>query len=147
MSAMQLERIFLEKIDFKLNKRDAGGIAETSFNLSVTAKYDKENRRALVSVSVSIPAEQTSHEQLFKLEVAFSGIFKFDENFPEEKITSFQQVNCPAILFPYLRETVADIVRRADLPSLHLPPFNFVNMYEKTEEKQKKKLLDKNTKK
>jgi preprotein translocase subunit SecB len=110
-----------------------------SVNLGVTSKYNPETRVSFVTVSVSIPAEPPSAVQPFTLNAAYSGTFKFDENFPEENLEYFQKVNCPAIIFPYLRESVADIVRRSGLPSLHLPPFNFVAMYKKSAEKPKKK--------
>lgn len=43
--------------------------------------------------------------------------------------TKLAEINCAAIVFPYLRETVADLTRRAGLAPLHLPPVNFVEFY------------------
>lgn len=39
------------------------------------------------------------------------------------------EIDCAAVIFPYLRETLADLTRRAGLPPLHLPPINFVEFY------------------
>jgi preprotein translocase subunit SecB len=39
-------------------------------------------------------------------------------------------INCPNVLFPYLRETLADAVGRAGLPTVHLAPINFEALYQ-----------------
>ncbi|NSW86690.1 MAG: protein-export chaperone SecB [Syntrophobacteraceae bacterium] len=43
----------------------------------------------------------------------------------------YAAVNCPAIIFPYLRETLADLTRRAAFPPLHLPITNFTKFAHK----------------
>jgi preprotein translocase subunit SecB len=150
MSVMRLETIYLDQVEFKLNTAPTPGIEnapELSISLGVNSEYDSKERSSRVVVSVSIPREPESSEPPFTLKVSFAGIFKFGENFPTEQIEYFQKVNCPAIIFPYLRETVADVVRRAGLPPLHLPPFNFVAMYKKGNEKPQKKIPKKRNKK
>jgi len=37
-----------------------------------------------------------------------------------------KNVNCRAIIFPYLREYISDLTKRAGFTPLFLPPFNFV---------------------
>ncbi|MDP3298216.1 MAG: protein-export chaperone SecB [Thermodesulfovibrionia bacterium] len=39
-------------------------------------------------------------------------------------------------MFPYVRETIADLTRRAGFPPLHLNPINFIQLAEKQEAKQ-----------
>lgn len=38
-------------------------------------------------------------------------------------------VTCPNILFPYVRETISDLVTRAGFPPVLLAPVNFEAMY------------------
>jgi preprotein translocase subunit SecB len=38
-------------------------------------------------------------------------------------------VNCPSILFPFLRRIVADISREGGFPPLLLDPFDFAALY------------------
>jgi preprotein translocase subunit SecB len=66
----------------------------------------------------------------FSLNVEMVGLFVFS-SIPknDQSLDKIARINCAAILFPYLRETVADIVRRAGLPPLNLPPVNFVALY------------------
>ncbi len=39
-------------------------------------------------------------------------------------------INCPTVLFPYIRETLADAVTRAGFPPIHLVPINFEMLYQ-----------------
>jgi preprotein translocase subunit SecB len=39
-------------------------------------------------------------------------------------------IHCPAVLFPYARETVADATMRAGFPPVHLAPINFEALYQ-----------------
>lgn len=65
------------------------------------------------------------------LEVELGGLFGIS-NKPENAMEAekIAEINCAAIVFPYLRETVADLTRRAGLAPLHLPPMNFVEFYQ-----------------
>lgn len=60
------------------------------------------------------------------------GVFRFEEGFDEDMLEKFQNINCPAIIFPYLRETVSDIVRRGGFQPLYLPVVNFVEFWKKS---------------
>ncbi|MBC7946200.1 MAG: protein-export chaperone SecB, partial [Burkholderiales bacterium] len=39
-------------------------------------------------------------------------------------------VACPNILFPYVRETISDVVTRAGFPPVILNPMNFETLYQ-----------------
>ena len=77
----------------------------------------------------------------YLFDVRSAGLFEFQEMPPKEVVDSFARINCAAIMFPYLRETIADLTRRAGFPPQHLQPVNFVNLYAKAkaEEAGKKK--------
>lgn len=70
----------------------------------------------------------------FNLNLEGDGLFKFDHEVDPDQIEEIANINCAAIIFPYLRETVADITRRAGFPPLHLPPVNFVEIYKRQKE-------------
>lgn len=65
----------------------------------------------------------------FVFNVRLVGIFKFERDITNENLDSIANVNCAAILYPFVRETVADLTRRAGFPALLLPPLNFVRLY------------------
>lgn len=73
---------------------------------------------------------------MFLVEVQQAGIFQI-RNIPETEIEPVLGVACPNILFPYLRETVSDIVTRAGFPSILLNPVNFEAIYHQNKQKAK----------
>jgi preprotein translocase subunit SecB len=84
---------------------------------------------ALFEVVVTVTVAAKSGEKtLFLVEAAQAGIFQI-VNVPEADLEPILAVACPNILFPYARETVADMIARAGFPPIHLAPVNFEAMY------------------
>ena len=42
---------------------------------------------------------------------------------------SFGLINCPSILFPFLRRLIADLTREGGFPPLLLDPIDFASLY------------------
>ena len=59
----------------------------------------------------------------------FSLFFEI-RNLAAEQMGPIMGISCPAIVYPYLRGNVADIVSRAGFPPVHLAEINFQAMYE-----------------
>ena len=68
------------------------------------------------------------HGTIYELEVVYAGLFKI-QNIPQQALEPFLLVNCPSILFPFLRRIVADISREGGFPPLLLDPFDFATLY------------------
>lgn len=84
---------------------------------------------ALFEVVVTVTVSAKSGEKtLFLVEAAQAGIFQI-VNVPEADLEPILAVACPNILFPYARETIADLIARAGFPPIHLAPVNFEAMY------------------
>ena len=81
-----------------------------------------------VTLTVTVNARIGEDRNLFLVEVAQAGIFQI-RNLPEAEIDPILGVACPNILFPYLRETVSDVVNRAGFPPVLLAPINFDALY------------------
>ena len=61
---------------------------------------------------------------LFLVEITQAGIFRI-QGVPQEQMPMVLGIGCPNIVFPYLRETISDVVIRAGFPPLLLNPVNF----------------------
>ena len=72
---------------------------------------------------------KTSDRTLFLVEASQAGIFTI-RGIPPEHLQPVLAINCPNVLFPYLRETLADAVGRAGFPPVHLAPINFDALYQ-----------------
>lgn len=65
---------------------------------------------------------------IYDLECVYAGLFRI-ENLPEEAMEPFLLINCPSILFPFLRRLVADISREGGFPPLLLDPIDFAGLF------------------
>ncbi len=80
------------------------------------------------SITVTVTAKLTDGKTMFLVEATQAGIFQI-RNIPAEELDPILGVACPNILFPYLRETVSDVVNRAGFPPVLLSPINFEALY------------------
>jgi len=81
-----------------------------------------------VTVTATITAK-VQDKTLYLLEAKQAAIFEI-RNIPEEHIDPIIGIQCPTIIYPYLRANVADLIQRAGFPPVHLTEINFQNMYE-----------------
>lgn len=61
---------------------------------------------------------------IYDLELVYAGLFRM-QGLPEPAREPFLLVNCPTLLFPFLRRIVADISREGGFPPLLLDPIDF----------------------
>jgi len=80
-----------------------------------------------VVVKVTVTAKE-GDKTCFLIEVAQAGIFEIS-GVAQPDLDPILGIACPNILFPYARETVADLIGRAGFPPLHLTPVNFEAIY------------------
>jgi preprotein translocase subunit SecB len=119
----------------------------------ITNPPDKPNLRIEVNVNASkfsdkayestilFKAEASTNETtIYDMELSYAGLFQI-ENMPQESLEPFLLVNCPALLFPFLRRMVADITREGGFPPLLLDPIDFGGLFiarkQKEEEERK----------
>ena len=65
---------------------------------------------------------------IYILECIYGGIFRL-QNVPEQALEPFLLINCPTILFPFLRRLVADVTREGGFPPLLLDPIDFASLF------------------
>lgn len=67
-------------------------------------------------------------ETLFLLELDYGGIFHV-ENVPEEQLHPFLLIECPRLLFPFVRRIISDVTRDGGFPPLNIDTVDFLNLY------------------
>jgi preprotein translocase subunit SecB len=65
---------------------------------------------------------------VFVLELAYGGVFVM-ANIPQESLQPLLLIECPRLLFPFVRRVVADVTRDGGFPPLMLDPIDFVSLY------------------
>jgi preprotein translocase subunit SecB len=80
-----------------------------------------------VTVSATVTA-RAGERTLFLAEAVQAGIFQV-RNVPQQEIAPLLAVACPTIVFPYLRETISDLIVRGGFPPVLLTPISFEALY------------------
>lgn len=65
---------------------------------------------------------------IYDFEMVYAGLFKL-ENMPQQGLEPMLLVNCPMLLFPFMRRIVADLTREGGFPPLLLDPVDFGALY------------------
>lgn len=63
-------------------------------------------------------------DTIYIVEAEQAGLFNIN-GFTDEQLPQILNTTCPGILFPYLRETLDNVVTKGSFPALLLPPINF----------------------
>lgn len=119
MNVMLTESHFerVANVDFKDSKQDV------SFETGVGVNGDIIN----VRLKTIVKCKKEDVEQ-YRIEVSMVGVF---QRTGESKIADnekFGRINGAAIIFPFIREHIANIALKAGLGSLILPPVNFTKV-------------------
>ncbi|HJZ31338.1 MAG TPA: protein-export chaperone SecB [Hyphomicrobiaceae bacterium] len=115
----------------------------------LTSPPEKPNLRVEVNVNaaklgdkayestIHFKAEATSNDAvIYDMELSYAGLFQI-EGMPEDSLEPFLLVNCPALLFPFLRRLVSDITREGGFPPLLLDPIDFASLFIARKQKEK----------
>jgi preprotein translocase subunit SecB len=125
-----IEKVYVKDVSLEV-PRGAQSFLENGqpeFEVRIDSRGERVNETLFdVTVKVTVTAKNAD-KTLFLVEVAQAGIFQI-RNVPENEMSPVLGIACPTILFPYVRETVADLVTRAGFPPIHLAPVNFEAMY------------------
>ena len=136
----QIRVIRLNEVHFSLIK-EFQWRANEPIEIKHRVDIDYTVNDKFLQVVLSVAA--MSENQPFRFSISWEGLFVFEELPPKKDLDRIARINCASIIFPFVRENIADLTQRAGIPPFHLPPFNFLALYE---EKQKSDLKKASTK-
>jgi preprotein translocase subunit SecB len=122
------ENYRLCKLDFTLKEKmhQEGTI---DINQTIQCQHRFNGQMAELHLTVRLDGDKSP----FTIETTYLGVFKFNGNLDdlgEQKRKKNLHVNCAAVLFPFIRETIAETTRKAGLQPLLLSSFNFLKAFE-----------------
>ena len=126
-----MQKIYLKKSNFESpNSASVFGTdwkPETTMDLNLShSSIDDDGRyEAVISIKVTATNENIV---AFSIEVDQAALFLID-GFPDDRLDEALNSACPLIMFPYLRETLDNVLLKAGYPPLMLAPINFDAMY------------------
>lgn len=121
-----IQRVYTKDVSFETPNSPAIFQKEwqPEIKLDIDTRSNKiadDTYEVILAVTVTATVEE---QTAFLAEVQQAGIFTIG-NMPEGQIAQMIGAFCPNTLFPYARETVANLVNRGSFPQLNLAPVNF----------------------
>lgn len=121
---------FLAKPQFYIDF-DSGKDIQLSTEILVEAEVGNND---IYSVTETI--KTATADKNLELQVVCVGSFVFEEIEDHDALEYALNVNCCALLFPFLREKVAYIMGAAGVPPLYMDSFNFIQRYKDLKQKK-----------
>ncbi|MFZ5963601.1 protein-export chaperone SecB [Thalassococcus sp. BH17M4-6] len=124
---------FIRDMSFEniLAQKGAGGEMQPDVQVQVNLDARKRQQEHQFEVVMKLKIDSKSKgsgDQMFLMELDYGGVFHI-ENVLEEQIHPFLLIECPRMLFPFVRRIVADVTRDGGFPPLNLETIDFVSLY------------------
>ena len=128
---LSFENILAQKgVDGELNP-------EIQVNVNIDAKKRTTENQFDVIVKLRVDSKsKNTNNVLFVLELDYGGVFQI-ENIPDDQLHPYLLIECPRMLFPFLRRIVSDITRDGGFPPLNLENIDFLKLYRQEIERRK----------
>ncbi|WP_270725198.1 protein-export chaperone SecB [Shimia sp. Alg240-R146] len=124
---------FVRDMSFEniLAQKGASGNAQPDVQVQVNldAKKRTSDHQYEVAIKLNITSKNKDDDsEMFILELDYAGVFHV-EGVPEDQLHPFLLIECPRILFPFVRRIVSDVTRDGGFPPLNLDNIDFVALY------------------
>ena len=128
---LSFENILSQKgVDGELNP-------EIQVNVNIEEKKRTTDKQFDVIVKLRVDSKsKNTNNVLFVLELDYGGVFQI-ENIPDDQLHPYLLIECPRMLFPFLRRIVSDITRDGGFPPLNLENIDFLKLYRQEIERRK----------
>jgi len=134
--SMNILAQFIRDMSFEniLSQKGASGDVQPDVQVKVNMDAKKRQAENQYEVIVKLNVEsvsKTNQAPLFVLELEYGGIFQVS-GVQEDQLHPYLLIECPRMLFPFMRRIVSDVTRDGGFPPLNLEYIDFVQLY-KTE--------------
>ena len=124
---------FVRDMSFEniLAQKGASGEAQPDVQVQVNidAKKRPTDHQYDVLLKLKVTSKsKTTEDVFFILELEYAGIFHI-ENIPDEQLHPFLMIECPRMIFPFVRRIVSDVTRDGGFPPLALDNIDFIALY------------------
>ncbi len=107
--------------------------AEVQPDIQVAVSLDARKRSVASQYDVVTKFKVTSrnkvnNETLFLLELEYGGTFLI-EGVADDQLHPFLLIECPRLLFPYVRRIISDVTRDGGFPPLNIDQVDFMALY------------------
>ena len=124
---------YIRDLSFENILSQKGTNGEVTPDVQVQVNLDARKRAAdhqfVVAIKLRVDSTaKDSKEKLFLMELDYVGVFHI-EGVPEDQMHPFLLIECPRMLFPFVRRIVSDVTRDGGFPPLNLDTIDFIALY------------------
>ena len=133
---LQILAQYIRDLSFEnaLAQKGLGG-GDVTPEINVQVSLDARKRTAdhqyevLMKFKVNSTNTATADRQpLFLCELDYGGVFHV-EGVAEDQLHPFLMIECPRMLFPFVRRIISDVTRDGGFPPFNMDPVDFVALY------------------
>jgi preprotein translocase subunit SecB len=127
---LQIINQFIRDLSFENIAVQKGVAPEGKPEIKVQVNLDAQQRGGeLYDVALKLNVDsKVESGQMFILELDYAGRFLV-QNVPQEQLHPLLMIECPRLIFPFLRRIVADVTRDGGYPPLNLEIIDFLSLY------------------
>ena len=130
---MQVLAQYIRDMSFEniLAQKGIKGEVQPEINVQVNVDGNKrpiEHQYEVIIKTKILSKTKEKGEPMFLLEVEYGGVFHV-ENLPDEQLHPYLMIECPRMIFPFLRRIVSDVTSDGGFPPLNLDTIDFMALY------------------
>jgi preprotein translocase subunit SecB len=127
---LQILTQYVRDLSFENIAAQKGIASEAKPEIRVQVNIDAKQRAAdhyEVALKLNVDSK-VGEAQIFIIELDYAGLFLI-QNVPQEQLHPLLMIECPRLIFPYLRRIVSDVTRDGGYPPLNLEQVDFLTLY------------------
>ncbi|MCF6233782.1 MAG: protein-export chaperone SecB [Rhodobacteraceae bacterium] len=124
---------FVRDLSFENVMAQKGASGDVQPDVSVQVNLDAKKRQVdgqfevVIKLNIESKAKE-SGDVLFLMEIEYAGIFQI-AGVPDDQMHPYLLIECPRMLFPFLRRIVSDVTRDGGYPPLNMDNIDFIQIY------------------
>ena len=124
---------YIRDLSFENILAQKGVSGEVTPDIQIQVKIDARKRsvtdqyETVIKLNIDSKSKDTK-DQLFLLEIEYAGVFTVT-GVPDEQLHPFLMIECPRMIFPFLRRVVSDLTQDGGFPALNLETIDFMQLY------------------
>ena len=134
MPKLQILGQFVRDMSFENIAAQKALSAQGQPDIQVQVALDARKREVddmfdvIMKLKIDSKTREETPQPVFLMELEYAGIFKI-ENVSNDQLHPFLLIECPRMLFPFVRRIVSDVTRDGGYPPLNLDTIDFLALY------------------
>ncbi len=124
---------YIRDLSFENILAQKGVSGDVTPDIQIQVELDARKRsianqyETIIKLNIDSKSKDTN-DQLFLLEIEYAGVFTVT-GVRDEQLHPFLMIECPRMIFPFLRRVVSDLTQDGGFPALNLETIDFMQLY------------------